>query len=286
MVVTLIEGRSGMPLLVIKNSRGYIAEVYTHGAHVVSWKTAEGEDLLFLSEKALFQPPKPIRGGIPVCFPQFGDFGPCAQSHGFARNSTWTVVSEAREEATEVRLKLSSSEETLRMFPHEFEVEYTVGLSDSGSLQLSTVIRNTGASPMPLSYALHTYFATPDITQVKVGGLQGVRYLDSLRNRDMFTDQEEVVTFNEEVEKIYIGVPDKLKLEVAPTRSIQISTSGFPDAVVWNPWIEKAKSTADFGDEEYKKMICVEVLALKQDDAPIQIVGGGTWSCSQELLAS
>lgn len=28
--------------------------------------------------------------------------------------------------------------------------------------------------------------------------------------------------------------------------------------VVWNPWSEKAKAMADFGDEEYKNMICVE----------------------------
>lgn len=35
--------------------------------------------------KALFAPPKAIRGGIPICFPQFSDFGPLGQ-HGFARN--------------------------------------------------------------------------------------------------------------------------------------------------------------------------------------------------------
>ena len=29
-------------------------------------------------------------------------------------------------------------------------------------------------------------------------------------------------------------------------------------AVVWNPWEHKAKEIADFGDEEFPNMICVE----------------------------
>ena len=35
-------------------------------------------------------------------------------------------------------------------------------------------------------------------------------------------------------------------------RAIQIEKEGFPDAVVWNPWIKKAAGMADFGDDEYK----------------------------------
>ena len=35
-------------------------------------------------------------------------------------------------------------------------------------------------------------------------------------------------------------------------RAIQIEKEGFPDAVVWNPWVQKAAGMADFGDDEYK----------------------------------
>ena len=35
-------------------------------------------------------------------------------------------------------------------------------------------------------------------------------------------------------------------------KAISIHKNNFPDAVVWNPWVEKAKGMADFGDEEYK----------------------------------
>ena len=35
-------------------------------------------------------------------------------------------------------------------------------------------------------------------------------------------------------------------------KAVSIHKTNFPDAVVWNPWIAKAKGMADFGDEEYK----------------------------------
>ncbi len=41
--------------------------IYLHGATVTSWKKADKE-LLFLSEKAILDDSKPIRGGIPLVF--------------------------------------------------------------------------------------------------------------------------------------------------------------------------------------------------------------------------
>jgi hypothetical protein len=34
--------------------------------------------------------------------------------------------------------------------------------------------------------------------------------------------------------------------------SVQVHKQNFPDAVVWNPWVDKSKAMGDFGDEEYK----------------------------------
>ena len=39
-------------------------------------------------------------------------------------------------------------------------------------------------------------------------------------------------------------------------RAVVIHKKGFPDAVVWNPWIDKAAGMADFGDDEYKVGNC------------------------------
>lgn len=37
-----------------------------------------------------------------------------------------------------------------------------------------------------------------------------------------------------------------------PGLTFTITKPGFPDAVVWNPWIDKSRAMADFGDDEYK----------------------------------
>jgi len=41
----------GLPGVRLKSSAGFTCEVFRHGAHVASWKTAEGDDLIFLSKQ-------------------------------------------------------------------------------------------------------------------------------------------------------------------------------------------------------------------------------------------
>jgi D-hexose-6-phosphate mutarotase len=53
--------------------------------------------------------------------------------------------------------------------------------------------------------------------------------------------------------------------------------------VVWNPWIEKAKAMGDFGDEEYKNMICVEPGSVADW---VKLGGGQTWTAGQTLTAA
>ena len=66
------------------------SEVTIHhfGAHVTSFKNAQGRELLYTSPLATFAGPKAIRGGIPICFPQFGQKGNIRQ-HGLARITPW-----------------------------------------------------------------------------------------------------------------------------------------------------------------------------------------------------
>ena len=71
------------------------------------------------------------RGGIPVCFPQFGKLGPLGQ-HGFARNSSFTVAS--RTECS-VTLKFRPSPDQLAEanFAHRFELTVSVSTGESRS---------------------------------------------------------------------------------------------------------------------------------------------------------
>lgn len=78
------------------------------------------------------------RGGVPVCFPQFSDFGPLAQ-HGFARNSQFEVFSRTEDS---VSLVLRSSDASRQLWPHDFELLITVrgqGLGLNGGLVMMRV---------------------------------------------------------------------------------------------------------------------------------------------------
>lgn len=48
------------------------AQVYLFGGAVISWKMASGDEVLYTRPDAKFDKSKPISGGIPHCFPQFG----------------------------------------------------------------------------------------------------------------------------------------------------------------------------------------------------------------------
>ena len=73
----------GRPALRLRTKAGAAAVVSLHGAQVLSWTPPGGADRLYLSPQAVFDGRTAIRGGIPLCFPQFADLGSLPQ-HGFA----------------------------------------------------------------------------------------------------------------------------------------------------------------------------------------------------------
>ncbi|EEH55617.1 uncharacterized protein MICPUCDRAFT_18576 [Micromonas pusilla CCMP1545] len=304
--------RGGLPGVTLRSSLGYTVDVYTHGAHVTSWKDKDGTDMLFCSSEAcrsaVFKPPKAIRGGIPICFPQFSDFGPLGQ-HGFARNATWEVraidrdVSPRPAETDKIILRLSDTPETLALWPHKFTVLYEV-FADGKSLRTSMAVSNDGIEidlendendpalpggggirlggrPMTFTAALHTYFSVTDITRATVTGLRNVEYLDSLRQRQKFTETTDVLHFPEEIDRIYLNTPNTLIVDDAVgAKTMSVMKSNLPDAVVWNPWVDKSAATGDLGDEEYTRFLCVEAAAI---GTPVTLPPGETWDCFQIL---
>lgn len=257
--VTIAPGINGLPKVVLAHESGSRAEVYLHAGHVTSWTNAKGDELLFLSREALFAPGKEIRGGIPVCFPQFSDQGPLPP-HGFARNSEWHLVK------TEVlgtgkvaaRLQLTESEDSLAIWPHKFALVLGV-LLDMNALTISTQVVNTGADSFQFQTALHTYFRVADIHRTSVRGLEGVSFIDAVREYRRDVETGPSIRFSEETDRIYVDAPDSLRLDDEGNgRSIVIQKRDMPDVVVWNPWIEKSHRMSYLGDEEYLRIVCVE----------------------------
>ncbi|CAI8589947.1 unnamed protein product [Vicia faba] len=287
---TLSKGINGLDKVLLRESRGSSAEVYLYGGHVTSWKNEHAEELLFLSSKAIFKPPKAIRGGIPICFPQFANHGPL-ESHGFARNRFWTIEDDPPPFPTNnlskafVDLILKPSEEDLKIWNHSFEYRLRVALGPAGDLMLTSRIRNTNIDGKPFSFtfAYHTYLSVSDISEVRVEGLETLDYLDNLQNKERFTEQGDALTFESEVDKIYLSTPTKIAIiDHEKKRTFVLRKDGIPDAVVWNPWDKKAKAMADFGDDEYKHMLCVEAAAIEKS---ITLKPGEEWKGRLELSA-
>ncbi|KAK9103809.1 hypothetical protein Sjap_021063 [Stephania japonica] len=278
---------NGIDQILLRSPRGGSARVSLHGGQVISWRNDKGEELLFTSTKAIFKPPKAIRGGIPICFPQFGNCGPLEQ-HGFARNKIWVIdenppplpPNDSNGKAF-VDLLLKPSEEDLKCWPHSFEFRLRVSLAANGDLSMISRVRNINGKPFTYSFAYHTYLSVSDISEVRIEGLETLDYLDNLCRRERVTEQGDAITFESEVDRVYLSTPNVIAvLDHEKKRTFVIKKEGLPDVVVWNPWEKKSKAMADFGDEEYKYMLCVDGAAIEK---PITIKPGEEWTGRLEL---
>jgi glucose-6-phosphate 1-epimerase len=225
-----------------------------------------------------------------VCFPQFGQLGPLGQ-HGFARNTPFAILEDeaSSSSSSSVTLLLKATGEEDARFPHPFELRVRTSLSSCGNtLRQDVAVKNTGPSPFAFTAALHTYFTVPDVSQLSVQGLEQTPYSDSLDGGNEVAPAPAPgapILFDREVDRIYLRAPDEgivARNAVAPGASVRVRKGGFPDAVVWNPWVEKARGMADFGDGEYKRMLCIEPAVAKSGSVEVGV--GGEWKGWQELV--
>lgn len=248
--ITAATGQGGLPKLDIRTPWSE-AEIYLHGAHVTRFQKAGEAPLLFLSAESLYQSDKPIRGGIPVIFPWFGNRDGFP-AHGYARTTAWDLVeTKAKPDgAVTLRFTLPADESGLVVF-------YDVTISDR--LELSFAVENTGAAASTFEACLHTYFQIGDIHTATLTGLRGDTFLDKLQNNAQLVEENEAIRIDREVDRIYLDSTGTVEIH-DPTlgRLIRVAKTGSASTVVWNPWIAKAAGMSDFGNEEYLRMVCVE----------------------------
>jgi glucose-6-phosphate 1-epimerase len=236
-------------------------EILTYGAHVCAWKPQGAAPVIWMSRRSWHESGRPVRGGIPICFPWFGPHGsdPAAPPHGFARLRTWGIdaVESLADGAIAVALSLHSDAATRQVWPHEFQLRYRVVFGRTLTMQLA--VRNTSAAPFTVQEALHTYFAVGDIRDIAIDGLAGVRYVDKLQGGERCVQRSEPIRFSGETDRPYLDTEATVTIVDARLgRRIVIAKRGSRTTVVWNPWIAKAKAMPDFDDEEWPSMVCVE----------------------------
>lgn len=235
-------------------------KIHLHGATIISWTSGNGENL-FLSKKAIFDNKKPIRGGIPIVFPNFGAWGDNRPTHGFARIKRWQIldpVSRTNDSCVEVKLGLVDDEETRAWWDYKFELIYHVTLTKNTLKTLLTVKNTNADKDFDFTGLLHTYFRVDDIQNVKIYNLSGLEFKDKARNGQLGRESGEYVSVSEEIDRGFINSPDVQILRFSSGSEVTIEKQNFPDTEVWNPWAEKSKAMADLDDNEYKEMICVE----------------------------
>jgi glucose-6-phosphate 1-epimerase len=239
------------------------AKVALHGAHVMSWKPVDEDEVLYLSPDAVFREGKAIRGGIPVCWPWFNAHPTNAEmpSHGIARARFWELV-EAGESGDAVVLKFGMSDGIWCA---------TLTVKAGAELEVILETRNPNEIPIVVSGALHSYFAISDIEQVRVVNLDGADYLDTVGAPTQRT-QKGAIGFGGEVDSIYDSSSSVLLVDDLSGRTILIEKSGSPSTVVWNPWAEKSAAMSDMPDDGYLKFCCVEA-AIANDKAVIVMPG-------------
>jgi D-hexose-6-phosphate mutarotase len=249
--------QDGMPMLEVTTPYS-MAELHRHGATVTHFQKSDEPPLLFLSQCSRFEPGSPIRGGIPICFPWFGQRDGTGVSHGYARTARWDLeaVDHELDGAVRIRLRMPHGDQGVEFPP--FAIEYTATVADTLTLELR-VTNQSPEVPFEFEECLHTYFHVGDIAQVTVAGLKGLEYLDKLAGADRRKESAEVLRFESEVDRIYLDAPPKLEVrDAALGRRIRIETMDARCAVVWNPWINKSRAMPDYGDDEYQRMVCVE----------------------------
>jgi glucose-6-phosphate 1-epimerase len=254
-------GPGNLPRLVVK-TRLSEAQVYFQGAHVTAWRpAAAAEPVLWMSDASYFEGGKPLRGGVPICFPWFGAHASDAKApgHGFARLRDWNLIeaAEAADGTVTLALELASDTALTPLWPHAFRAVHRITIG--ATLTMALEVTNTGTDAFKFEEALHTYFAVRDVRNVTVAGLERTDYLDKVTGLDRKTQGSEPIRFTGETDRVYLSTTATCVIDdPGARRRIAIRKTGSEATVVWNPWIAKARAMPDFGDDEWTEMVCVE----------------------------
>ena len=275
-------GFHGTPAVMLETAGGASAVVSLFGGQLLSWQPANGDEWLYLSPRAAFGRAEPIRGGVPICFPQFSTLGELPR-HGFARTRVWKV-GEKRETAGEqgevmLTLTLGDDAASRAAWPHPFAAELTVLLADE-RIDIELAIENRGSESFEFTAALHTYLKLEDVEEVSLDGLRGLSYRDAADADAVKTERGDVVVVRGEVDRVYRDAPPTLMLK-EPHRSLGIHAENFPDVVVWNPGAARAAAIADLPADGWRHLLCVEAGVIER---PVELPAGETWWGRQTLL--
>lgn len=260
----LITGKGNLPMLRLATLRS-VAEIYLHGAHVTHFQKKNEPPLLFVSRKSWFEANKPIRGGVPICFPWFGA-REGSPSHGLARILPWDLAetSSGPDGSVKARLQLPQT-----LLPPEWaalRTEFIVTVADTLTMELVTKNESPDKA-IEIENCLHTYFNIGEIDAVSLTGLRSAMYLDNSAEGkgELKTDNEPVLIIPKETNRLYLDTTHAVEIKDEKfQRTVRVEKTNSRSTVVWNPWTTQ-KLPDDFDPAEHRNMVCVESGNIKQN---------------------
>jgi glucose-6-phosphate 1-epimerase len=281
-----IECQNELVAIGIKN-KAATAEVFLQGAQLTHYQRIAEKPILFLSEDCQYKSGVPLRGGIPICWPWFGDLAKNpyeiqqqlpeaeianAPVHGWVRSRQWTVeaISTPTDQLTIIELKYDiTTDEAL--WPFATALRYRIEIGNTLSASFS--VTNTSDQAFVFTGALHSYFSVSHIDHVSIQGFDNSPYWDALdtdtQGPGLVKRQQGNIHFSEAVDRIYhtTGTPIVLKDKSLnrSDRNISLRSAGSNSTVIWNPWIERSQQLTQFTSEDYQRMVCIETANAAKD---------------------
>jgi len=251
--------KGDLPIVTLTNQYA-TATISLYGAQVLSYIPKGEADILWMSDKSLFQEGKAIRGGIPICFPWFGPNPEDSKKpqHGFARLLTWTVktTNTSPQGYLSITLALKDSPATKALWPFSFTAEIIVTLDTKLELTLRCI--NNDEKAFEYSDALHSYFNISDISNITIDGLVDATYFPAGIDTGI-QQKEKLVAITKEENRRYLDHTATCTInDQGYKRKISVGKAGSKTTVVWNPGADVTKTMSDMSPDGYKTFVCVE----------------------------
>lgn len=292
-VLRFEQSPNGLVILQI-NAPAAEATIYLQGAHVTHWKPAGHDPAIFLSEQAEFVPGKPIRGGIPIVFPWFGDRhdGKQGPQHGFARISEWELAFAAlSNDELHLAFTLAPNDLSRSLGFDHFRLGYRVTVGQQLRIEMSVAndsgdgsARGSGpaaatahadmaanGAPLTFEQALHTYYRVADARQVSIDGLDGTQFIDKVDNFQRKIQDPGPLRLTGRVDRPYLNTEAACVLhDPAGRRSITVAKQGSHSTVIWNPWQEFTAKMPDMQPDAWMYMTCIETANVGDNAVTLQ----------------
>lgn len=250
--VTELDIADGFPALVIDHVHCK-AKVSFYGGQVLSWHPTNEQEVFWLSDSALYQQGKAIRGGIPLCWPWFGPLDGAAQ-HGLVRQALWQFeLLEVSDDGVSVVLTLALNNHDEK-WPYSAKLEQRLFFGKT--FEQTLTIHNDSTTAFEYTAALHSYFNVSSPKHVTTPQLNESTFDDKLTGQRVGalvrTDSVgpiDTVYFNDQPQQL---VDNKWQ------RIITIINDNTEQWVLWNPGTKTAQAMSDVHDGGEGHFVCLE----------------------------